>query len=238
MPALIAPSPITAIALPGLPVQLVGNGKAEARRNRGGAVRRAERVIFAFAALGEAGQAAALPQGADPVAPAGDDLVRIGLVADIPDQPVFGRVEDIVDRHGQFDHAKARTQMPAGGADGSRSSRRAVHRPAGAAARVRAGADRREVLTVSSSGVAGRLVMRTVLYTARRALSMDQGVTAQPRNRRKARAVRPPGGPARSPLPARPRAGRWSAGRHRDGWPGRNHRRSGRCNRGGSRGGC
>ncbi len=41
------------------------------------------------------------------------DLVRIGLVADIPDQPVFRRVEDIVQRHRQFDDAKAGAKMAA-----------------------------------------------------------------------------------------------------------------------------
>ena len=39
-----------------------------------------------------------LAQGPDPVAAPGEDLVRIGLVADVPDQPVRGRVEDVVPR--------------------------------------------------------------------------------------------------------------------------------------------
>ena len=63
---------------------------AQAGRDRGRGMRRAERVIFAFGALGEAGQAAALAQGAHARAPAGDDLVRIGLMADVPDQTVSG----------------------------------------------------------------------------------------------------------------------------------------------------
>ena len=46
----------------------------------------AERVVFALGALGEAGEAAALAQRADAVAAAGQDLVRIGLMADVPDQ--------------------------------------------------------------------------------------------------------------------------------------------------------
>ena len=49
-------------------------------------MRGAERVVFALRALGEAGQAAALAQRADAVAAAGEDLVRIGLVADVPDR--------------------------------------------------------------------------------------------------------------------------------------------------------
>ena len=52
-------------------------------------MRGAEGVVLALGALGEAGEAAALPQGSDAVAPAGQDLVRIGLVADVPDEAVL-----------------------------------------------------------------------------------------------------------------------------------------------------
>ena len=77
----------------------------------------AEAVVFAFGALGEAGQAAALAQRADAVAPAGQDLVRIGLMADIPDQPVARRVEQVVQRDRQLDHAEPGPQMTAGHRD-------------------------------------------------------------------------------------------------------------------------
>ena len=77
-------------------------------------MRGAERIERALAALGEAGQSAAGPQGVDAVAAAGEDLVRIGLVADVPDQPVARRVEDIMQRHGQFDDAQPRAEMAAG----------------------------------------------------------------------------------------------------------------------------
>ena len=77
-------------------------------------MRGAERVVFALGALGEAGEAAALAQRADAVAPAGQDLVRIGLMADVPDQPVGRRVEHGMQRDGQFDHAEAGAEMAAG----------------------------------------------------------------------------------------------------------------------------
>ena len=93
-------------------------------------MRRAERVVFALGALGEAGQAAALAQRADAVAPAGQDLVRIGLVADVPDQPVVRRVEHVVQRHRQFDHAEAGAEMPAGDRHRVDRSRAAARRPA------------------------------------------------------------------------------------------------------------
>ena len=80
-------------------------------------MRRAEGVVFALGALGEARQAAALTQRTDAIAPPGQDLVRVALVAHVPDQAVFGRVEDVVDRHGQLDHTEAGAQMPTGGAD-------------------------------------------------------------------------------------------------------------------------
>ena len=77
-------------------------------------MRRAERVIFALAALGEARQTAPGAKRADTVAASGQDLVRIALVADVPDQPVTRGVKYIMDRGGQLDHTKPRTQMPAG----------------------------------------------------------------------------------------------------------------------------
>ncbi len=77
-------------------------------------MRGAERVVFALRALGETRKPAALPDRADTVAPAGQDLVRVRLMTDIPDQPVMRRVEDVVQRHGQLDDAEAGAEMTAG----------------------------------------------------------------------------------------------------------------------------
>ena len=77
-------------------------------------MRRSERVVFALGAAGEAAEAAALAKSADAVAPPGHDLVRIGLVADVPDQLVAGRVEHIMERDRQLDYAQPSAQMPAG----------------------------------------------------------------------------------------------------------------------------
>ena len=74
----------------------------------------AEGVVFAFGALGEARQAAGLAQRADAVAPSGQDLVRIGLVANVPDQTVSGRIEDPMQGDRQFDHAEAGAEVAAG----------------------------------------------------------------------------------------------------------------------------
>ena len=72
------------------PFQVPRHGHAQGRRNGRRAVGGAEGVVFAFVALGETREPAALAQGADAVPPAGQDLVGIGLMADIPDQPIRG----------------------------------------------------------------------------------------------------------------------------------------------------
>ena len=90
----------------------IGHRHAEAGRNRRGGMRRAKRIVFALGALGEAGQAAASAQGPDSVAPSGQDLVRIGLVADVPDQPVARRIEDIMQGNRQLDDAKPAPRWP------------------------------------------------------------------------------------------------------------------------------
>jgi hypothetical protein len=60
---------------------------AEMRRR---AVRGAEGVVLALVAAREAAMPAELAQRVHALAPAGQDLVRVGLVADVPDQPVVG----------------------------------------------------------------------------------------------------------------------------------------------------
>ena len=81
-------------------------------------MRGAERIVIALGALGETGQSAAGAQGADAVAAAGQDLVRIGLMADVPDQAVARGVEDVMDGGGQFDDAEAGAEMSAGDRNG------------------------------------------------------------------------------------------------------------------------
>ena len=93
--------------------EVAGNRHAEAGRDRGGRMRSAERIIRAFRALGEARQPVLHAQGADAVAAPGEDLVRIGLVADVPDDLVARRVEHVVQRHRQLDDAQSRAEMAA-----------------------------------------------------------------------------------------------------------------------------
>ena len=99
-------------------MQLVCHREAQARGNAGRAMCRTERVVLALAAPGETGQPALLPQCADAVTPPGQDLVRVGLVADVPDHLVDRRIEHGVQRHGELDHAERGAQMPAGHRNG------------------------------------------------------------------------------------------------------------------------
>ena len=73
-----------------------------------------EGVVLAFLTLGEAGQTVGLAQRVHALAAAGQYLVGIGLVADIPDDAVFRRIEHAVQRDGQFDDAEVRRQVAAG----------------------------------------------------------------------------------------------------------------------------
>ena len=70
----------------------------------------AESIVFAFAHLRESADAAIHPVGVEQVPPAGQDLVGISLVADIPDQFIIGSIENVMDGNGQFNGPEARTQ--------------------------------------------------------------------------------------------------------------------------------
>ena len=77
----------------------------------------AEGVVLAFVATREAADTAELAQAVHALAPAGQHLVRVGLVAHVPDHAVVGRVEDVVQRHRQLHRAQVAAQVAAGLAD-------------------------------------------------------------------------------------------------------------------------
>src|SRR5262249_8364855 len=81
--------------------------------DRRGGVRRAEWVVFALGALGKAGKSAPLPQCSDAIAPAGEDLMRIGLMAYVPDKAVLRSVEHVMQRHRQLDDPESRPEVTA-----------------------------------------------------------------------------------------------------------------------------
>ena len=245
MPALIAPSPITAIARPGLPASLLEMAKPSAAEMLvelcaapNGSYSLSERLVKPL-------RPPPCRMRADAVAAAGDDLVRIALVADVPDQLVVGRVEHIMDGDGQLDDAEARAQDARRTATRPRSSRREARRPAAAAAPCPACGYRPGNWTVSSSGVSGRSDMAVHLSLAaachqcaaisaipQRLLSPDALLAAVARS---GRGPRSPGGLGEAGMFGGGADAARTACRRRCASPARKCRRSGRCSRAGSR---
>ena len=96
---------------------LPGLHQPQPRGQGGGAVACVEDVAFAFLALGEAAEAMELAQGLEPVLPAGEDLVGVGLMPHVPDDFVLREVQGQVQGHGQLHGPQVRPQMPSRDAD-------------------------------------------------------------------------------------------------------------------------
>ncbi len=75
---------------------------------------RGDDVVLRLAAHAEAGEPAVLPESRHAVAPPSQDLVRIGLVPDVPDQEVARGVEEVVQGDRQLDRAEVRGEVAAG----------------------------------------------------------------------------------------------------------------------------
>ena len=73
-----------------------------------------EIVVFRLAAFRETGQSAVLAHRVHAVFTAGQDFMRIALMADIPHQMVFRRVVNIMQGNGEFDRAQVAGEMAAG----------------------------------------------------------------------------------------------------------------------------
>ena len=114
MPPLRAPSPITATTLFLRPCRSRETANPRAAEIDVDACAAPKGSYSLLRTLGEARQAAALAQGADAVAPAGQDLVGVALVPDIPYQDIFRRVEQVVQGDGELDHAEPGPEMAAG----------------------------------------------------------------------------------------------------------------------------
>ncbi len=88
-----------------------GHGHAEGGGNGGGGMAGRESVVFALERGRKTAQAVQGPDRGETVAPSGQDFVRIGLMADIPDDAVVGCVENVMQGYGQFHDAERGTQM-------------------------------------------------------------------------------------------------------------------------------
>ena len=73
-----------------------------------------EGVVLALAPVREAGDSAPLAKGIEPVAPARENLVAIGLMAHVPDQLVAGGIVEVVKGHNEFRGAERGAQMTPG----------------------------------------------------------------------------------------------------------------------------
>ena len=89
------------------------DGHAERGADRSARMTDAEGVVLALGATGKGREAAALLDGVQLVAPAGQHLVRIGLVAHVPDDAVVRGVEDIMQSDRQLDRAEPGGEMSA-----------------------------------------------------------------------------------------------------------------------------
>ncbi len=75
---------------------------------------RPEHVVGRLRAPQELPNATCLANRREGLAPPREQLVRIRLVAHVPDQPIAGRLEHVVKHQGQFDRPEARREVTAG----------------------------------------------------------------------------------------------------------------------------
>ena len=98
--------------------QVARLGEALGDRQAGPGVAAVEHVVRRLGASREAADAVELAQRPEPLEPAGQQLVRVGLVAGVPDDPVARRLEQPVERDRQLDDAERRAEVAAGVRDG------------------------------------------------------------------------------------------------------------------------
>ena len=77
----------------------------------------AERVVRALAALRKRRESSPLAYRTHPVAPSGEDLVRVALVPHVPDDPVMRGVVQVMEGDGELDRAETGREMAAGQGD-------------------------------------------------------------------------------------------------------------------------
>ena len=93
--------------------KVAGDGDAEGRGDRGRGMAGVEDVVLRLFALAEAGDAVVLPDGGERLAAAGDQFVRIRLMAGIEHDLVARGVEDVMQRQRQLDDAEVAAEVAA-----------------------------------------------------------------------------------------------------------------------------
>ena len=78
----------------------------------------AEGVVVTFSAARKSGQTTRLSDACHALAAPGENFVRVSLMANIPDQPIMGRVEHVMQCNRKLNRAEASRQMATRFADG------------------------------------------------------------------------------------------------------------------------
>ncbi len=94
--------------------QVAGHGESQRRRDRGAPMSRPEGVVLALLAHAEARQPVELPQPVEASLPPGEQLVRVALVAHVPDDLVPGGIQHVVQRQGQLNHPEVGRKVAPG----------------------------------------------------------------------------------------------------------------------------
>ena len=97
--------------------EVAGLGQALGDRQAGAGVAAVEDVVRRLAPAREAADAVELAERPEPLEPARQQLVRVGLVAGVPDDPVARRLEQPVEGDRDLDDAERRAEMAAGRGD-------------------------------------------------------------------------------------------------------------------------
>ena len=94
--------------------QVAGRREALGDGQPGARVPTVENVVLGFRTPREAAQAAELANRAERVVAPGQQLVGVGLMPRVPDDPVARRLQNPMQGDGQLDRAERRTKMPTG----------------------------------------------------------------------------------------------------------------------------
>jgi hypothetical protein len=72
-----------------------------------------ERIILALGTLWETADPSVLAKRTELILTPGQNLVRISLMANVPDEAIMSGIEYIMQSYGEFNYAKAGGKMPA-----------------------------------------------------------------------------------------------------------------------------
>lgn len=93
--------------------EIARHSEAVCCRDRGAGVACAEIVVDALAALWKTGHAAVLSECVETVVAPGEQLMHIGLMADVPDELVLWKIVHIMQRQRDLDDAEVWREMAA-----------------------------------------------------------------------------------------------------------------------------